>query len=84
MIWLRSVQDCQVSGLRASPGTRAVLRLSGSDTARVSLVGNDFSHVDQIAMVDGSVVETALRLEGNVMPGPLAPRSPRGQTLAID
>jgi len=47
-------------------------------------VGNDFSHVDQIAMVDGSVVETALRLEGNVMPGPLAPRSPRGQTLAID
>lgn len=84
LIWLRSVQDCQVSGLRASPGTRAVLRLSGSDTARVSLVGNDFSHVDQIAMVDGSVVETALRLEGNVMPGRLAPRSPRGQTLAID
>ncbi|HEY7037962.1 MAG TPA: glycosyl hydrolase family 28-related protein [Methylomirabilota bacterium] len=84
LVWLRSVQDCQVSGLRARPATKAALRLSGSDTARVSLVGNDFTHVDQIAMVDGSVAETALRMEGNVMPGHLAPRSPGGQSLAVD
>jgi hypothetical protein len=81
LVWLRSVQDCQVSGLRARPGTTAVLRLSGSDTARVSLVGNDFSHVDQVAMVDGSVEETALRIEGNVMPGRRAPRTQREPTL---
>src|SRR4030095_11574429 len=70
------------SGLRARPGTTAVLRLSGSDTARGSLVGNDFSHVDQVAMVDGSVEETALRIEGNVMPGRRAPRTQREPTLA--
>jgi hypothetical protein len=38
-------------------------------------VGNDFSQVDQVARVDGSVAETALRMEGNVMPGGRAPRS---------
>jgi polygalacturonase len=80
LVWLRSVQDCQVSGLRASPGTKAVLRLSGSDTARVSLVGNDFSQVEQVAIVDVSVAESVLRMEKNVMPRP--PRSQRGPTLA--
>jgi polygalacturonase len=74
LVWLRSVRDCQLSGLRAHPGTKAVLRLSGADTARVSLVGNDFSQVDKVAMIDASVAATALRMEGNVMPGYPAPR----------
>jgi len=81
LVWLRSVQDCQVSGLQARPGTHAVLRLSGSDTARVSLVGNDFSQVERVAMVDGSVAESALRMEGNVMPARSRPRSQRGPGL---
>ena len=67
LVWLRSVRDCELSGLRARPGTTAVLRLSGAPTARVSLVGNDFSHAARVAMIDGSVASTALRLEGNVM-----------------
>ena len=68
LVWLRSVQGCRVSGLRARSGTKAAVRLSGSDTARVSLVGNDFSRVDQVAMVDLAVAETALRVEENLMP----------------
>jgi hypothetical protein len=63
------VQDYQLRGLRARPGTKAVLRLSGVGTARVGLVGNDFSQADKVAMIDASVPATALRMEGNVMPG---------------
>lgn len=81
LIWLRSVQDCQVAGLQARPGTHAVLRLSGSDTARVSLVGNDFSQVERVAMVDGPVAESALRMEGNVMPARSRPSSQHGPAL---
>ena len=81
LIWLRSVQDCQVAGLHARPGTHAVLRLSGSDTARVSLVGNDFSQVERVAMVDGPVAESALRMEGNVMPARSRPSSQHGPAL---
>jgi len=33
LVWLRSVQDYQLRGLRARPGTKAVLRLSGVGTA---------------------------------------------------
>jgi polygalacturonase len=68
LVWLRSVQDCELSGLQARRGTKAVVRLSGAHTARVSLRGNDFSQVDKIAMIDRSVAPTALRMEGNVMP----------------
>jgi len=69
LVWLRSVQDYQLRGLRARPGTKAVLRLSGVGTARIGLVGNDFSQADKVAMIDASVPATALRMEGNVMPG---------------
>jgi len=68
LVWLRSVQDCQLSGLRARAGTKTAVRLTGADTARVSLVGNDFSQVGKVATIDGSVRSTALRIEGNVMP----------------
>jgi hypothetical protein len=78
LVWLRSVQDCQLSGLRARTGTKAVLRLSGAGTARVGLVGNDFSQVDEVAMIDAAVPATALRLERNVMPGyPTRRESPK-------
>ena len=71
LVWLRSVRDCRLSGLRARPGTRAVVRLSGADTARVSLVGNDFSQAGTVATVDGAVAATALRMERNATPGGL-------------
>ena len=69
LVWLRSVRDYHLSGLRARPGTTAVLRLSGAHTARVSLVGNDLREADKVAMIDASVAATALRVAGNVMPG---------------
>jgi len=74
LVWLRSVQDCLLSGLRARAGTKAALRLSGAHTAGVRLVGNDFSQVDKVALIDASVPATALRMAGNVMPGSAAPR----------
>ena len=74
LVWLRSVQDCLLSGLRARAGTKAALRLSGAHTAGVRLVGNDFSQVDKVALIDATVPATALRMAGNVMPGSAAPR----------
>jgi len=68
LVWLRSVRDYHLSGLRARPGTKVALRLSDAKTARVNLVGNDFSQVDEVATIDASVSATALRIEGNVMP----------------
>jgi polygalacturonase len=68
LVWLRSVRDYQLSGLRARRGTTAVVRLSGPHTARVSLVGNDLRQAAKVAMIDASVATTALRVEGNVMP----------------
>lgn len=74
LVWLRSVRDCQLSGLRPRPGTKAVLRLSGADTARIRLLGSDLSQADTVAMVDRAVAATALRLEGTVPPGSPAAR----------
>jgi polygalacturonase len=68
LVWLRSAQDCRISGLRARPGTTTVVRLSGANTARVRLLGNDFSQAYEVATLDGPVAPTALRLDGNVMP----------------
>jgi hypothetical protein len=75
LVWLRSVQDCQVSDLRTRPGTSAVLRLSGADTARVSLVGSDLSQAEHVALIDLPVAQSALRMEGNVMPKRSGPRA---------
>jgi hypothetical protein len=74
LIRLRSVQDCQLSGLRARPGTKVVVRLSDAHTARVRLVGNDFSQADEVATIDAPVSANALRLEGNVPPRDRPPR----------
>ena len=74
LVWLRSVRDCLLQGLRPRAGTKAVLRLSGADTARVRLLGNDFSQVDKVVMIDAAVAPTALRVEDNVMRRPPTPR----------
>jgi hypothetical protein len=63
MFWLRSVRDGTLHGLRRRAGTKSLVRLSGSDTARVRLVSDDFSHVDQAVRVDPDVDASAVRLQ---------------------
>jgi hypothetical protein len=43
------------------------VRLSGAETAEVRLEENDFSQVEQVAVVDPEVNATALRMGRNVM-----------------
>jgi hypothetical protein len=43
------------------------VRLTGPETAKILLTGNDLSHVAQVATIDGGVDPTALRMEGNVI-----------------
>ena len=69
VIWLRSVRDGTLSGLRRRAGTKTLVRLSGRGTARVRLVGNDLSPVDQAVMVDPEVDAGAVRVENDVTRG---------------
>jgi hypothetical protein len=45
------------------------VRLSGSGTARVRLVGSDLSLVDQAVMIDPDVDAGAVRVENDVTRG---------------
>jgi hypothetical protein len=74
LLWLRSVRDYLLRGFRSRAGTKTVLRLSGADTTRVRLEGNDFSQVDKVVMVDAEVAASAFRMDGNVMPRNPTPR----------
>jgi hypothetical protein len=67
VLWLRSVRDCLLHRSRPRAGAKTFVRLSGADTAGVRLEGNDFSKVEQVAMIDPEVDATALRMERNVM-----------------
>ena len=67
LLWLRSVREGRLRGLRPGVGTRTLLRLTGAETARILLTGNDLSQVGQVATIDGGVDPTALRMENNVM-----------------
>ena len=73
LLWLRSVRDCVVRALRPRAGTKAVVRLSGSDTTGVHLEGNDFSQVAKVVVTDPEVAASAFRMGRNVMPGKPAP-----------
>lgn len=66
-MWFRSVRECRLRGLRPGVGTRTLVRLTGAETARILLAGNDFSEVAQVVTVDAGVDPTALRMENNVM-----------------
>jgi hypothetical protein len=65
VFWLRSVRDGKLHGLRPRAGTKTLVRLSGADTARVRLVGNDFRQVERAVTVDAEVDARAVRTEGN-------------------
>jgi len=69
VFWLRSVQDGTLHGLRRRAGTKTLVRLSGSGTARVRLVGYDLTPVDQTVMVDPEVDPGAVRVENDVTVG---------------
>jgi hypothetical protein len=64
LLWLRSVRDCAIDGLRPRAGTKTLLRLSGRDTSGVRLARSDLRQVDKPAQVDPDVPPTALRMEG--------------------
>ncbi len=72
LVWLRSVRDCVLDGLRPRAGTRRVVRLSGADTAGIRLERSDFRQVERVATVDTDVAASAPRMQGNA-----APPSPR-------
>ena len=61
--WLRSAQDCVLSGIRA-PDARTVIRLSGAETAKVRVVGAATGQAEPVVLVDSDVDETALSTEG--------------------
>jgi len=64
LLWLRSVRDCAIDGLRPRAGTKTLLRLSGRGTSGVRLARSDLRQVEQPARVDPEVPPTALRMEG--------------------
>jgi hypothetical protein len=66
VVWFRSVRDCLLHRSRPRAATKTFVRLSGAETAGVRLEGNDFSQVEQVAMVDPEVDATALRMDRNV------------------
>ena len=69
LVWLRSVRECALDGLRPRAGTRTLLRLSGADSARIRVVGSDLRQVEKPAIVDPEVPATALRMEGPLRAG---------------
>ena len=66
LFWLRSVRDGTLHGLRPRAGTQTLVRVSGVDTARVRLVGNDLGQVAQAVTVDPEVDAGAVQTEGKV------------------
>jgi hypothetical protein len=66
LVWIRSTRECRFRNLRPGVGTRVLVRLTGPETARILLAGNDLSRVAQVATIDGGVDPTALKMEGNV------------------
>jgi hypothetical protein len=72
LLWLRSVRDCVVEGVRLRAGTRRVVRLSGQDTMAIRLAGGDLGRAERVAVVDADVAPGALAIHGN--PERRAPR----------
>ena len=62
--WLRSAQDCLLSGIR-SPDAETLARLSGPATARVRVVAG--AGLTRVILLDPEVDPAALRTEGSVM-----------------
>jgi Pectate lyase superfamily protein len=68
LMWLRSVRECVLDGFRPRAGTKALLRLSGADTAGIRVVRSDLRQVERIAIVDSGAATTALVRTGETPP----------------
>lgn len=62
LLWLRSVRDCAVEGIRPRVGTRRVVRLSGRDTTGIRLAGGD---LERATVVDADVAPGAVAIHGD-------------------
>jgi hypothetical protein len=63
LLLLRSVRECRMDGVSPRGGARTFLRLSGADTTGIHLVGNDFSRVERLAILDEQVAPSVLRVD---------------------
>lgn len=68
LVWLSSVRECLLEGVRPRTGTKILLRLSGSDTSRIRVVRSDLRSVEKMAILDTGAAMTALRVEGSAIP----------------
>jgi len=68
LVWLRSARECRLEGLRPRPGTKLLLRLSGSDTSKIQVVKSDLRQIEKLAILDDGAVLTALQVESSAMP----------------
>jgi hypothetical protein len=66
VVWLRSVRDCLLGGIRPRPAAKTVVRLSGAETAGVRIVRNDSSEAEHVVLLDAEVDAAALRTGGKV------------------
>lgn len=60
LLWLRSVRECVLDGLRPRAGTKTLLRLSGAETTGIRVTRSDLRRVERIAIVDTGASPTAL------------------------
>jgi len=68
LVWLRSARECRFEGLRPRPGTKLLLRLSGSDTSKIQVVKSDLRQIEKLAILDDGAVTTTLQVESSAMP----------------
>jgi hypothetical protein len=62
--WLRSAQDCLLTGVQ-TPAAQTVIRLSGTETTKVRVVAAASSPAPHV-LIDSDVDEKALSIEGRV------------------
>lgn len=64
-VWLDEVRDALIQGCRVPAAVRNYLRLTGAQTARVSLLGNDFGRAGRVLEAGPEVPAGAIFTSGN-------------------
>ena len=65
---LQDVRRCFIHGMRAQAGTKTLFKLSGSQSAQLQALGNDFTEASAAFQVGPEVGSRALRQESNLLP----------------
>ena len=60
------LRDILIRGSRPEAADGVFLRLAGKETAEVSLMGNDLTHVGKVSELTDDAASTALRAAGNI------------------